>query len=343
MTPKEEERRKNLQAKKPLVYDKIIRRGDNPDPILQVQYSYKCNMHCKHCSIKDIRSQQTGRGTLTPASIRILANQAHELGFTRFEINGGEPLLYKDIDNIVDAIGPARFYINLVTNAYLLDEAVATHLKDIGIDRIQVGLDSLNAEEHDDFRNKPGAHQRALAGIDYCLKVGMDIFITTVVSKQRLYSEEFNKFINYFNNKGIGVFMTFAKPVGAWTGQYDLMIDEKDLEYTRKLEKQHNVFSHLTGAYGREGGCIGAGHGLLAVSSEGHVMPCQYIFVSMGNFLEEPLKDIVDRALRLKVFKSRICPIAMDKEFVEKYIVAGTQGKHLPVSWKEVFTEKDFD
>jgi MoaA/NifB/PqqE/SkfB family radical SAM enzyme len=340
-------RRNRLQEEKPHAYEKIIkfdekiRRGESI-AIIQLQYSYACNMICQHCSVKSIQDQKRNhRRVLTPDDVRELARQADEYGLARFEINGGEPFVNKNYDDIVKAIDPQKFYINTVTNGWLLDERRAKHLKDIGVDRVQVGIDSLSAEEHDSFRRRKGAHSRALQAVEACRKAGLGVFVTTVVTKQRLYSSEFREFVTYFNDKGVGVFMTFAKPVGAWQGRYDLMIAKDDLAYARELEKTHNIFSHLTSGYGIEGGCL-AISGLIGVTPYGDVMPCQYIFISLGNIFEESLKTILERGMRLKPFKTSTCPIAEDMNFIEKYIVKKVYDKPLPVPYTEVFTEEDY-
>ena len=74
--------------------------------------------------------------------------------------------------------------------------------------------------------------------MDAAREAGLNIFIQTVVTKQRLHSEEFIKFLKYFNGKGIGVFVTYAKPVGAWENDFSGLVDKKDMLYMKKLEKK---------------------------------------------------------------------------------------------------------
>lgn len=346
LTEKEKQKRESLKLHKPIVYDKVqkfkaLTEAGKSTAIIQLQYNYACNFVCEHCSIKSIQDQGRAakRRTLTPSDVKILADQAHEMGLARFEINGGEPFVNKDYDELVRAIGPERFYMNSVTNGWFLDASLARHLKEIGIDRIQVGLDSLSPEEHDEFRRKPGAHTRAMNAIWASQDAGLDVFATTVVTRQRLYSQEFKEFIEYFNSRGVPVFMTFAKPVGAWEGKFDMLVTKEDLSYAQSLEAKHNIFSHLTGGYDNPGGCL-AFRGLIAVTAYGDVLPCQYIFVSMGNIFEEPLKDIIGRGLKLQQFKTETCPIAEDRDFIDKYIVNRVYGKELPVPCDHVFTEE---
>jgi len=178
--------------------------------------------------------------------------------------------------------------------------------------------------------------------VDASRNAGLAVFVSTVVTKQRLYSSEFIEFINYFNSRDIGVFLTFAKPVGAWQGKYDMMITGEDLAYVRQLETRHKVFSHLTSAYGLDLGCT-AVKGMVCVTQYGDVMPCQYIFVSLGSIFDEPLKDIIRRGLDNKWFGEHIdnCPIANDRHFIDKYIAGRVYDRPLPVPYSEVFTEED--
>jgi len=347
LKPSEIERRNKLKAEKPYVYEKIlkfdekIRKGESI-AIIQFQYNYLCNFRCEHCSIKRFQGKKDGK-QFTLQDVKELARQADEMGLARFVITGGEPLVFADLDELVAAIDPQKFYINCDTNGWFLDEEKAKHLKSIGIDRIQLSIDSLDAEEHDKFRRAPGSHARCIRAIDAALNAGLDIFVQTVVTKQRIHSEEFIKFIEYFNKKGVGVFVSYAKPVGSWEGNYDVLVDKNDMKYMEELEKKYKVFTHLTPAYGLNMGCI-AVKGMISITQHGDVLPCPYIHISIGNVFEEPLKDIVERGLKIKHFGEHrdTCLIAEDREFIKKYIVNGIYGKSLPVPYDEVFGKEDF-
>lgn len=346
LNAKESANRNYLKENKPYVYEKIqkfdkkIRNGESIG-IIQLQYNYNCNFKCQHCSIKRFQGKNDKR-SLNVEDIRNLAKQADEMGLARFVITGGEPLVFKELDDLVEAIDPSKFYINCDTNGWFLDEERAKHLKQIGVDRIQLSIDSLNAQEHDDFRNTQGSFDRTIRAIDATLKAGLNIFIQTVVTKERLYSEEFINFIEFFNSKDIGVFVSFAKPVGAWEGHFDNLINKDDLKYMKKLETKYNVFTHLTPGYGIEMGCI-AVKGMFSITQYGDVLPCPYIHVSIGNIFDEPLKDIIERGLEIKYFGEHYntCLIAEDKEFIKEYIAGKVYNKPLPVSCAEVFTAED--
>ena len=342
----ERKKREKLKRSKPLVYEKMIRltekyrRGESI-AIIQFQYNYACNLSCEHCSIKRFQGA-SNRRSFTLDDVRDLSRQAHELGLSRFVITGGEPLVFRDLDNLVAALDPEKFYINCDTNGWLLDRDRARHLKNIGVDRIQLSIDSLDAEVHDRFRGKQGSHARALRAVDSALEAGLDIFIQTVVSKQRLHSPEFVDFIEFFNRMGIGVFVSYAKPVGSWEGRFDTMVDRNDMLYMEELEKRYRVFTHLTPAYGLNMGCI-AVKGMISVTQYGDVLPCPYIHISIGNVFQESLSKIIERGLSIKYFGEHVdtCLIAEDRQFIDRFIVKNIYDRPLPVSWEKVFGASD--
>jgi MoaA/NifB/PqqE/SkfB family radical SAM enzyme len=343
----EEEKRNRLKKEKPYVFEKISKFAEKNKKgesiaIIQFQYNFVCNFLCQHCSVKRFQGKED-KQQFTIEDVKNLSKQADEMGLARFVITGGEPLIFKDFDELVAAIDPQKFYINVDTNGWFLDDKRAKHLKEIGIDRIQLSLDSLDAKEHDDFRRAKGSHERAMKAADAAVNAGLGIFVQTVVTRQRLYSEELIKFIEYFNNKGIGVFVTYAKPVGSWEGNFDILVNKEDIDYMRNvLEKKYNVYTHLTPAYGLDMGCI-AVKGMISVTQYGDVLPCPYIHTSIGNVFKEPLKDIIQRGLDIKYFGEHVdtCTIAEDRDFIDNYLVKKIYGKSLPVPCSEVFTEKD--
>ncbi len=348
LKPEEIEKRHSLKKEKPYVYEKIMRFDEKVKKgesiaILQFQYDYTCNFHCQHCDITRLRDNKKKKRFFTPDDVKELSRQADEMGLAHFAITGGEPLVFPDFDDIVRAIDPQKFYIASDTNGWFLDAERAKHLKNIGVDKIQLSLDSLLAREHDDFRRKASSHERAIRAIDAALNAGLNIIVQTVVTKQRIRSKEFIEFLEFLNGKGVGVFVTYAKPVGNWEGNFDVLVKRDDMDYMRELEKKYNVFTHLTPAYGLNLGCISVKR-MVSITKYGDVMPCPYIHVSLGNFFEEPLKDIIKRGLRIKYFGRHVdtCLIAEDREFINKYEVKKIYGKPLPVPYNEVFSEEDF-
>ncbi len=347
LKPEETEKRNMLKREKPYVYEKIIKYDEKVKKgesiaILQFQYDYKCNFRCQHCDIIGLRGKKKDR-FFTISDVKELSRQADEMGLAHIVITGGEPLVFPDFDDIVNAIDPQRFYITSDTNGWFLDAERANHFKSIGVDKIQLSLDSLSATDHDEFRRKAGSHVRAVQAIDAALDAGLNIILATVVTKQRIRSEEFIEFLEFAKGKGVAVFVTYAKPVGEWEGNFGVLIDKDDMDYMRELEKKYNVFTHLTPSYGLNLGCIAVKR-MVSITKYGDIMPCPYIHVSLGNFFEEPLKDIIERGMKIKYFRNYIdtCLIAEDRDFLNNIEAKKIYGKPVPVHYTEVFTSEDF-
>ena len=347
LKPEENSKRNKLKQEKPYVYEKMmkfdekIKKGESI-AIIQFQYDYTCNFVCQHCSVKQFQGKKKGR-VFTIKDVVELSRQADEMGLARMVTTGGEPLIFPDFDEIVEAIDPQKFYIISDTNGWFLDKKRAKHLKKIGVDKVQISLDNLIESEHDAFRRRPGSHKRAIRAIDAALEAGLNTIIQTVVWKERVKSQELIDFLEFGKKKGIGIFISYAKPVGAWEGKFDMLIDKNEMDYIRGLEKKYNVFTHLTPSYGINMGCI-AVKGMFSVTKYGDIMPCPYIHVSLGNFFEEPLKDIIERGLKIKYFGEHVdtCLIAEDREFISEVVVKKIYGKPLPVPHGQVFSKKDY-
>jgi len=346
LKPTENAKRDQLRLEKPRVYEKIlqfdekIKRGESI-AIIQFQYNYRCNFKCDHCSIKGFQGKKDAR-SFTLADVKELSRQADELGLANIVITGGEPLVFPDFDELVAAIDPQKFYITSDSNGWLLDDKKAKHLKAIGVDKIQLSLDSLNAKEHDDFRHAPGSFDRCMRAIDACLDAGLSIILSTVVTKQRIRTQEFIDYLEFAKSKGVGTFVTYAKPVGAWEGNYEALVTPDDMAYMRELEKSYAVFTHLTPSYGLDLGCIAVKR-MISITQYGDVMPCPYMHLSLGNIFNEPLKDIIERGMNIKFFGKHIntCLMAESRPFIDKYIAGRIYGKPLPVPWNEVFFQSD--
>ena len=110
LSPIEQTRRYALNAKKPRVYEKIQRYAEIVNnggsiAIIQFQYNYACNFTCTHCSIS--RMKRNAR-SLTIPDVKNIANQADVMGLAHWVITGGEPLVFKDFDQLVKAVRTYR-------------------------------------------------------------------------------------------------------------------------------------------------------------------------------------------------------------------------------------------
>jgi len=355
LTPQERAKRSGLQHRKPYIAKKLANisemeaRGEI-SPIIRLEKSYLCNFQCTHCSAEYYMDRhkekvfkiEDARRTINLDDIRALSKQADDLGLARFVITGGEPLVMRDFDDVVEAIDPEKHYIITDTNGWFLDSKKAEHIKSIGVEKVQLSLDSMIESEHDAFRNKPGSYKRVMRAIDASVDAGLNLLISTVLIKGRAKTDEFREMCQFCTDRNIGLYVSYAKPTGSCSEHPEFVIEKEDADIMRELEKEFNVFTHMTPSYGSFKGCITM-KGIITVTAEGEVTPCPYIDLSLGNLYETPLKEILERGMRnpwIGPYRPD-CLIGEDPQFINFHAQKTEGVTLLPVAWGEGFSDQD--
>ncbi len=355
LTAEEQSKREGLQRRKPYVAAKLARivemeeRGEI-SPIIRLEKSYLCNFQCTHCSaeyymdrhLEKVLKIVDERRKIELDDIRRLSKEADELGLARFVITGGEPLVMKDFDAVVEAIDPDRHYIVTDTNGWFLDLARARHIKSIGVEKVQLSLDSMIEAEHDAFRNKPGSYRRVMRAIDASLEAGLNLILSTVLVKGRVKTQEFLDLCEFAKKRDIGLYVSYAKPTGSCSEHPEFVIDKEDADLLREFEKDYKVFTHMTPSYGSYKGCITV-KGIITVTSTAEVTPCPYIDFSLGNLRETPLKEILARGMRnpwLGPYRPD-CLIGEDPKFIRIHAEKTKGANFLPLRWGQGFSDND--
>ncbi len=104
------------------------------------------------------------------------------------QISGGEPLLRKDIVDVVKAIKQSKGvpYLIFVTNETLLNEDVCLQLHEAGVNQLSVSLDFPD-ERHDEFRRQPGLYKHLERTIPKLASFShRDIILNTAITKANL-------------------------------------------------------------------------------------------------------------------------------------------------------------
>ena len=149
---------------------------------LRLSVTELCNMRCRYCMPEDGICKKQHEEMLTQEEMILAVKAAVSLGISKLRITGGEPLVKPNILSIcreASSIDGLR-EICLTTNGALLP-SLALPLKDAGVQRLNISLDTLNAEK---FRyiTRNGDLNQVLTGIDAAFSAGFDkIKINTVL------------------------------------------------------------------------------------------------------------------------------------------------------------------
>jgi len=341
MTERELQNRIKLKDKKPAAYAKVIKHADKimkkeSVALIQLQYNYMCNFKCKHCAIEKFKQHQTR--SLAVADVKRIADQADAMGLASICISGGEPLIFPDLKDVVDAIGPDRFVISIDTNGWLLSEEKIKWLVDIGVDRIHLSVDGLE-ENHNMFRGAKGSWQKCIDALKYCKKYGLGVIINIVVTKSLIKSGELIKQLEFIKQFGQHASMIYAKATGAFEDCKDEILDTKDLDYVQSLTKKYNASTHLSPNCGHELGCLCVKRHF-SITANGDVLPCPWIPITLGNIFEEDLETIVKRGLGIKWFsydnKYSCLSGNKDSEFYKRIMPQTDKADTYPADWKKI-------
>jgi MoaA/NifB/PqqE/SkfB family radical SAM enzyme len=255
----------------------------NRPMVVSYEVTLSCNCNCRHCDLGGFIKDEK---QIKPEEYRDLTQRLKPLAA---QISGGEPLLRKDITDIVKAIKQAGVqYAILVTNGVLLNENNYLQLREVGVNQFSVSLDFPD-ERHDEFRQRPGLYERLEQTLPRLARFGFrDIILNTAITKANV--REVLPLAKKATEWGVGISYSAYTPLR--TGNRDYCLNnEEDLEILRQainelitLRKQndHLVNPELTLRdtlkFFEQGGMPNckAGVRFLVVMPDGSLVPCSH-------------------------------------------------------------------
>lgn len=127
-----------------------------------------CQADCLHCSAA--QSMKQTKKALSTKEFKNVIDQALELGVVNITLTGGEPLLRKDLFELIHYVDKEKAICSMFTNGEFLTKANVKKLDEAGIFSVMVSLDSPDAKEHDEMRRRPGLFNKAMEGIKRMLE-----------------------------------------------------------------------------------------------------------------------------------------------------------------------------
>ena len=149
---------------------------------VRVSVTDKCNLRCVYCMPLEGLDWLKRESLLSYEEIASVLRTMAGMGLKKVRITGGEPLVRKDLSHLVRMVAdiPGIEDISLSTNAVLLSDQ-AQELRDSGVRRVNVSLDSLQEERVDAIARRPGSFGRIMEGLDAAEAVGFDPIKINVV------------------------------------------------------------------------------------------------------------------------------------------------------------------
>jgi pyrroloquinoline quinone biosynthesis protein E len=155
---------------------------DRPFGLL-AELTYSCPLSCPYCSnplnLADFRDELT-----TAEWQRVLA-EAQELGVLQLHLSGGEPLLRRDLVEIVNSAHELGLYTNLITSALGLSRRRAEQLKAAGLDHVQISIQADEPAASDRIAGTP-SFERKIEAARMAKELGWPLTVNVVLHRHNI-------------------------------------------------------------------------------------------------------------------------------------------------------------
>jgi len=264
----------------------------------------KCNLKCSHCYINATPNEL--KGELTTEEGKRLIDQIAQVSRPLLILSGGEPLLRKDVYELVRYGTEKGLRMGLGSNGGLIDAKAARNLKEAGIKTVSISLDSNLAVQHDEFRGVAGSWEKALNAIKLLRENDVLVQVNTTLTQQNY--NQIDDIMTLAEQIGVENFhLFFLVPTGRGAKMADISPEMYEDMIRGTFAKTHkhklNVrpscapqFMRIAKDMGIDmrqwiRGCI-AGLYYCRIYPNGDVTPCPYLPVKIGNIREQTFKEI---------------------------------------------------
>jgi cyclic pyranopterin phosphate synthase len=193
--------------------EKLIDKFGRTVNYVRISVTDRCDFRCVYCMDEEMEFLPRAQ-LLTLEELTLISRAFVELGVDKIRITGGEPLIRRNVTKLFQDIGklPGLRELVTTTNGSQLPK-LAEQLKDAGVKRINISLDSLDAEK---FRRitRTGKLENVLAGIQAALDAGFErIKLNTVILKNR-NDDEIIDLVRFAIDKNIDISFIEEMPLG---------------------------------------------------------------------------------------------------------------------------------
>ena len=283
-----------------------------PLRLLALNLTRRCNLACAHCYLD--AGPRAARGELTTAEVQSLLHDAAECGDgIMVVLTGGEPLLRRDLEDIVSHGAKLGMAMVAGSNGTTLTARRVSSLQRAGLLGVGVSVDSLDPGKHDRFRGKPGSWLRTMAGIEECRRQGLSFQLHFSVTDTNV--GELPAMIDFAAESGARVLNVFflvctgrgsqftdlsarryenvlAQLVDAQAAHPELIIRPRCAPQFKRVALQRRPDAPINRISGRDSdGCIAGTH-YCRVTPGGAVTACPYLDDEAGNIRSESFADI---------------------------------------------------
>src|SRR5258708_25453936 len=161
--------------------------------VISWNLTYRCNLACEHCYLDAGSKPLVGTENFadrtelgTEECFQVIDEIAALAPECLMILTGGEPLLRRDILEIVRRATERELWVVVGTNGVRITENVAQRLAEAGAPGLSLSLDALDADRHHRFRNVRGAWQNTVEGAGILNRPGLHFIVQRTASSPNL-------------------------------------------------------------------------------------------------------------------------------------------------------------
>ena len=247
-----------------------------------ISITEECPNKCLHCALPN----KNNHSKLTIDEVKDAIDQSIRAGATNIIFDGGEPLGYDGLEELISYVDPKKAIACMFTSGVGLTAEKARALKEAGLYSLSVSIDSPFEEKHDEMRGVSGVFQKAAAGIQNALNAGLLVNMYVVLAPHNVNDLD----VVYQTAKELGVHeLSFYEivPTGRWIDRgTDILTAAQHEMFEKFVEKCDADLSGPKLFSGplviRRFGCM-AGRQWMHITPEGDILPCACVPIPYGN------------------------------------------------------------
>ncbi len=304
--------------------------------------THECQCKCIHCSADPFKDRD--RDELSVDEIKTVVDGALDLGATLIIYVGGEPLLRKELFELIDHVDKSKAIAMIFTNGLLLTQDNVNELAKAGLATLNISIDSSDASLHNSFRGVPGCYEKAFEGARRARDAGILTGISTYATSEGLKSGMVEKLLQIAQDEGFSEVTIFdCIPSGKFLKDASKILkpqDRKDLiALAKKFHESDspmgvNAMSQINSAEGS--GCYGA-HSQFYMTAYGDINPCDFNPIKFGNVRDMPIQAIWQKMVSHPDFNKRFQSCRMQHpRYREKYIEPLPDDVSFPVPIEDI-------
>ncbi|MEW6358898.1 MAG: radical SAM protein [Planctomycetota bacterium] len=300
--------------------------------------THRCHCKCVHCSADPFIDRT--RKEVTTEEVKQVVDGALQLGASLVIFVGGEPIIHKDLPELIAHVDKSKAVVMIFTNGFMLTENKCKELADAGLFSLNISIDSPHPEQHDEWRAVPGLWQRAFDGAARAREHGILTGISTYATHESMENGDTERLLQMAVEQGFHEVTIFdCIPSGRFLKDTSKILSPAEkkrvIELGRKFhnDRSHslgvNVMAHINSPAGE--GCYGAASQFY-MTAYGDINPCDFNPVSFGNIKEMPIQAIWDKMVTHPDFSAKHPSCRMQApKYRAKYIDPLPDDPRLPV------------